>query len=63
MTLLSRIERHLERTGTSASVFGRELMNDPSFVRQLRGGREPRRKTEARILAAIEAAERKRARS
>jgi tRNA-dihydrouridine synthase len=62
MTLLNRIERHLKQTGTFASVFGREAMNDPAFVRQLRNGREPRPKTEARVLAAIQAAERKRGR-
>jgi tRNA-dihydrouridine synthase len=51
MTLLYRIERHLKRTGLPASLFGREAMNDPGFVRHLRNGREPRSRTEARVLA------------
>jgi len=57
MSLLYRIERHLRRSGLTASAFGREAMNDPAFIRHLRKGREPRPKTEARVLAFIEAAE------
>ncbi|HYG29808.1 MAG TPA: hypothetical protein VD887_06290 [Allosphingosinicella sp.] len=58
MSLLYRIERHLRRTGLTPSAFGRKAMNDPAFVRHLRKGREPMPRTEARVLAFIEAAER-----
>ena len=47
--LLSRIERHLKRTGLTPTAFGREVMNDPGFVRQLRNGREPGPRTERRV--------------
>ena len=32
------VEEFLDRTGTPPSVFGREAMGDPGFVRRLRGG-------------------------
>jgi len=57
MTLLYRVERHLKRSGLTASAFGRAAMNDAAFVRHLRNGRQPNAKTEARILAFIAAAE------
>lgn len=60
MMLLYRIERHLKKTGLSASAFGRATMNDAAFVRHLREGREPRPRTEARVLAFIAADELKR---
>jgi hypothetical protein len=59
MTLLHRIERHLERSGLSASAFGSLVMNDRAFVRHLRNGRVPQRKTEARVDGFIAAAERR----
>jgi hypothetical protein len=59
MNVLYRVERHLRRSGLTASAFGRKVMNDPGFVRHLRNGREPTPKTEARVLAEIEAAERR----
>jgi hypothetical protein len=59
MSLLYRIQCHLRRCGVTASAFGREVMNDPGFVRHLRKGREPMPRTEARILAFIEARERR----
>jgi len=55
MSLLHRIERHLKRSGLTASAFGRLAMNDAGFVRHLRNGREPTAKTEARIRAFLEA--------
>ena len=58
MSLLNHIERYLKRTGVKPTVFGRRVMNDPAFVRQLRNGREPGPKTERRVLAAIRDAER-----
>jgi tRNA-dihydrouridine synthase len=57
MTLLNRIERHLRRSGITASAFGRGAVNDPAFVRHLRNGREPTPTTEARVLAFIEASQ------
>ena len=57
MTLLYRIERHLKRSGLTASRFGRLAMNDPAFVRHLRNGREPTLKTEARVDAFITGAQ------
>jgi len=58
MELLMRIERHLRRSAISATRFSCEVMNDPSFVRQLRRGREPRPETVARVTAYLAAAER-----
>ena len=60
MNVLNRIERHLRRSGLKATAFGRAVMNDPAFVRQLRNGREPRPETVERISAWLDAAERSR---
>jgi 2,4-dienoyl-CoA reductase-like NADH-dependent reductase (Old Yellow Enzyme family) len=57
MHLLSRIQRHLRRTGTSPTAFGREVVHDPRFVHDLRNGREPRVDTERRIHAWLDAHE------
>lgn len=57
MSLLYQIERHLRRTGTSATRFGRDALRDPRFVLDLRCGRNPGAKTEARVrnyLASVE---------
>lgn len=59
MHLLTRIHRHLRRTGTSPSAFGRCVMGDPRFVHDLRRGREPRLGTEARIHAWLDTHEEK----
>lgn len=56
--LLARIERHLKRTRTPPTRFGRDAVGDPNFVFNLRDGREPRPKTLARILSFIDARER-----
>jgi 2,4-dienoyl-CoA reductase-like NADH-dependent reductase (Old Yellow Enzyme family) len=58
MHLLQRIERHLRRTGTAVTRFGREAVNDPRFVLDLRNGRELRSATQARVLAYLDRAER-----
>ena len=60
MNLLYRVEAHLRRSGLSQTRFGRTVMKDPAFVRQLRNGRQARPETAARVLAWIEAAERAR---
>jgi hypothetical protein len=44
--LLSRIETFLKgRPDISTSRFGKDAVGDPNFVKDLREGREPRRKT------------------
>lgn len=58
--LLWRIERHLRRTGTPATRFGRETIRDPRLVLDLRNGRELRERTAARISAYLDADERAR---
>ena len=53
MHLLSMIERHLRNTGVAPTRFGREAVNDPRFVLDLRNGREPRRETADRVSSYI----------
>jgi len=48
--LLAAIEAHCAKTGMRDSAFGHVALNDPNFVRNLRDGREPRRKTVARAI-------------
>lgn len=36
--LLQRVDRFLERTGTSASAFGKLVVNDDRFVKRIRDG-------------------------
>lgn len=49
--LLRDIERHLSRTGTTATRFGRNATNDPRLVFDLRRGRTLRPSTASRIRA------------
>ncbi|GLT02764.1 hypothetical protein GCM10007897_41870 [Sphingobium jiangsuense] len=49
MDLLDQIEGYLARSGTKASMFGRQAVGDPRFVQDLREGRRPRRKTQERV--------------
>ena len=51
--VLKRIERHLRATGEPPTRFGREALNDPRLVGDLRNGREPGPGTVARIDAFI----------
>jgi len=53
MTVLRRIERFLVRQGMAETRFGRDAVNDPRLVGDLRRGREPRAETVARIEAYI----------
>jgi 2,4-dienoyl-CoA reductase-like NADH-dependent reductase (Old Yellow Enzyme family) len=53
MHLLSMIERHLRNSGVAATRFGRDAVNDPRFVLDLRNGREPRPSTAERVSAYI----------
>lgn len=54
MELLMRIERHLRQTGTPRTRFGREAVNDPRLVDDLRRGREPGAALRARIERALD---------
>lgn len=49
MTLLSKIERTLVRTGMSATRFGRYAVRDPRLLHDMRRGRQLRAETEARV--------------
>ncbi len=49
MHLQRRIELYLRRHRMSPTRFGREAVNDPRFVFDLRNGRELREKTVARV--------------
>jgi hypothetical protein len=51
VSLLIAIEKHLRRSGTPPTRFGREAVGDPRFVLDLRNGREARAKTAARVSA------------
>ena len=55
MALLRKIELYLRRSGMPPTRFGREVVHDPRFVFDLRRGREPRRETERRVVAWIDA--------
>jgi tRNA-dihydrouridine synthase len=48
-TLLSAVDAFLKRTGMAAVTFGREAMNDPHFVRDLRNGRRVWPETDAKV--------------
>lgn len=48
--LLQRIENHLKARRMPPTRFGREAVGDPSFVFNLRDGREPRSGTVRRVL-------------
>lgn len=55
--LLRRIELYLRRTGMRPTEFGRRAVRDGLFVAQLRRGRRPRPRTEARVNAFLDRAE------
>lgn len=52
--LLRSVEKYLMASEMSAARFGRDVMRDPRFVFDLRKGREPRHRTEARVRAFLE---------
>lgn len=52
--LLRRIEVFLQKSGVPATRFGRDAVNDPRFVFDLRRGREPGPRTVARIVDFLE---------
>jgi hypothetical protein len=54
MHLLRRIERYLRRSGTAPTRFGCDAVRDPSFVFDLRLGRQPRAAVERRVQAYLD---------
>ena len=50
-----QVEDFLGKTDMNATNFGREAVSDPSFVFNLRKGRECRERTRLKVIAFIEA--------
>lgn len=48
-TLLSQIERFLDRHDMEAAAFGKSAINDTHLVRDMRKGRSPLRRTVRKI--------------
>ncbi len=57
--LLRRIEKHLRRSGVSATRFGREAAGDPRLVFDLRDGREMGPNLRKRLRAYLDQQERR----
>lgn len=49
--ILPAVEAFIAREGISPTSFGKNAVNDPAFVRDLREGRELRKKTRDRVFA------------
>lgn len=49
--LLDRVEEFLAQTGMNATAFGKAALSDPTFVFDLRKGRECRRSVRQRVSA------------
>ncbi|MAA99719.1 MAG: hypothetical protein CMN87_14775 [Stappia sp.] len=49
-SFIQSVERFIVARQWTATRFGREMMNDPRFVFQLRTGREPRSTVRQRVL-------------
>ena len=58
LSLLRRIEIYLRAGGMRPTRFGREAVGDSLFVAQLRRGRNPRPRTQARVNDYLDRAER-----
>jgi hypothetical protein len=54
--LLQRVEAFMKEHRIPPARFGRDAMGDPCFVFDLRDGREPRRRTIARVDAYLASA-------
>lgn len=50
-TFKAEVEAFLDRTGMSATAFGKAALSDPSFVLELRARRAPNLKTVERVCA------------
>lgn len=57
MNLYYDIGKYLQRSGMAPTSFGREAVNDPRFVFDLRAGREAGAKVASRCYAFIAARE------
>ena len=57
MHLLKDVERFLRQSEVAPARFGREAVGDPRFVFDLRNGRDPRPRTEAKVRAYLEIAQ------
>lgn len=55
MSLLPRIDRYLRQTHTAPTRFGRNAVNDPRLVGDLRNGRELGPRVAARVVHFLEA--------
>lgn len=53
--VLKWVEKHLRERRIRPASFGRDAVGDPSFVFELRRGRDPRPRTVARVLDYIQA--------
>lgn len=58
--LIERIDRFIEQHGQNPTGFGRNAVNDPNFVRDLKDGRSVGIKTIDRVLAYMAGEEAKR---
>ena len=54
MGLLPRIDRYLRHTATPPTKFGRQAVNDPRLVEDLRNGRELGPRVSARVKRFLE---------
>jgi len=59
MYLMRRIQLFLKRADMAPTRFGREAIGDPRLVTDMRNGRELRETTAARIVAWLDAQEKK----
>jgi len=47
----AEVEAYLKRTGAAPTTFGKAVLSDPTFVFRLRGGRELKMGTVAKVRA------------
>jgi predicted transcriptional regulator len=59
----NEVESYLSRAGVLPTQFGKDAVNDPNFVRDLRSGRSPSLSTVDRVLSFIRKSERKTSRA
>lgn len=55
VSLLGAVRRYMDRTGMTATALGKAAVGDPRIIHDLRSGRIPRAKMQARILTYMEA--------
>lgn len=51
--LLEEVEKFIAANGTAATAFGQDVLGDPTFVHELRKGRECRQAVRAKVVAFI----------